>query len=310
MSPTVRVLVVDDDDLMLDELVRLFEGDGYTVVGVSTRDDAMTRLADEDWHLVVLDQKLRGAQGPDEGLELIDQARIHVPGAKIIVISGFANAQSITRAFDAGVDDFIEKRGAFGEILRQKARQSIESVRDRRLLALRSDAREQQLAERWQAAQAETDRLKKGPLLEETIKLLLQTMPGWSSIRSNVSNEIEEIDLLVRNESTDPFWSRQSDYLLVECKNWSSHVGSPEFDRFYGKMTRRYGRCRLGLLIALGGFANTVKLDALSRREGEHLVILLNRSDVDRLVQSPADSRLACLKSFYDRAIVSVNGTH
>lgn len=310
MSATTRVLVVDDDDFLLEDLIGLFEVEGYVVAGATTREEALQRLADEDWHLVVLDQKLKGPEHPDTGLQLIDQARIHVPGAKIIIISGYATPQSIQRAFAAGADDFIEKKGAFGEILRHKARQAIEAVRQRRLLTLQTDERERQLTARWHAALTEADRNRKGPLLEETMLLLFQTLPGFIHIRPSAQNALEEIDLLIRNESSHPFWQRQSPYLLVECKNWSSRIGAPEFTRFVTKMKHRYGLCRLGFLVSVGGFADTVKLAALAGREGEHLVILLNRDDLTRLIEAPPAERLDRLTALHDRAIVAVNGTH
>lgn len=313
MSTAIHVLAIDDNDLLLDELRRLFEAEGYAFTGVMRRDEAREALARQDWRLIVIDQKLDGSAGPDRGLELIDHARIQAPDARIIVMSGHATAESVRRAFSAGADDFIEKSGSgtvFYDILIHKARQSIDAARDRRMLALQADAREHAMAEHWQAALTETDRNRKGRLLEETLKLLFETLPGLSHVRSNPSNDLEEIDLLVRNKSADPFWAKQSSYLLVECKNWSGKVGVPEVQRLFTKMEQRYGQCRLGLLIAVGGFATTVPAEVLSRRRGDALVILLDRSDVDRLIRAPADERLERLERLHDRAIVEVNGTH
>lgn len=306
----VRVLIVDDDTLLLDELRMLFEGEGYDVTAVDRRSEALAQLEEDDWHLVLLDQKLDGAEGPDRGLELIDDVRMHAPGARIIVLTGYASPASIARAFEAGVDDFIEKKGAFGDILKHKVRQATDVARERRNHALRADEREQRLAEAWVAARTETDVNRKGLALEETMRLLLQTMPGFAHVRARLSNGAEEIDLLVRNASTDPFWSRQSDYLLVECKNWSGRVGARDFREFLTKMKNRYGRCRLGLLVSMGGFTEKVRDELLSKREGDHLVLLIDHEGLDRLVRTPASDRLACLTRLHDRSIVAVNGMH
>lgn len=310
MSTDIRILVVDDEDLMLDEMRRVLDGEGYTTVGALTRADALHQLAAGRWDLVVLDQRLDGPSGPDRGLGLIDDARLMAPGARIIVVTAFASDHSIASAFDAGADDFIEKTSVFYQLLRHKARLAIEAVRDRRMLALETDAREKALADWWQTAQIETDRNRKGLALEETVKLLLQTMPGFSRVRSNVTNGQEEIDVLVANESTDAFWSRQSPYLLIECKNWSRPVGKPEFTAFLDKVKNRYGQCKLGVLIAVGGFAATVKGESLRKSEGDHLVMLLDGSDLGGLIRRPAGERVAHLKALHGRAIVEVNGRH
>ena len=61
--------------------------------------------------------------------------------------------------------------------------------------------------------------------------------PGFARITTRRRNDVEEIDLVIRNESTDPFWAGEgSGYILVECKNWSSPVGALEYNHFRAKL--------------------------------------------------------------------------
>ena len=67
---------------------------------------------------------------------------------------------------------------------------------------------------------------------------------------------LEEIDIVVRNESTEEFWKRFGSIILIECKNWHSSTkpGRSDFDAFYGKIARRGSEdCRLGFFISLNG---------------------------------------------------------
>lgn len=65
---------------------------------------------------------------------------------------------------------------------------------------------------------SETNAQRKGRLLEDLMELLLKSIPGFI-VKSRRRGLDEELDLVVRNESTDPLWGKDSQYFLVECKN-------------------------------------------------------------------------------------------
>jgi hypothetical protein len=83
-------------------------------------------------------------------------------------------------------------------------------------------------------------------------------------------------------------------------------VGAPELREFANKLERRYERCRLGLLVAPGGFTDTLKLELLTRRKDSYLILLLGHAELRELVES-AD-RDAFLKKLHTGAIVELNG--
>jgi Restriction endonuclease len=130
--------------------------------------------------------------------------------------------------------------------------------------------------------------------------LLFRSVPGLHHLWTRVRNEIEEIDLLVQNNSTDPFWQKVSPYILVECKNWSAHVGTKELRDFSGKMDRRHAQCRLALFVAAGGFADSVRTWQVVESKSDRLVILIGPGDLDELVRSR--DRNAFLKELHRRA--------
>lgn len=179
----------------------------------------------------------------------------------------------------------------------------MEVWRERALALLGHADREKAIAQTWDNARGETNPQKKGQLLEELMQRIFRSIPGFGHAHVNRQNDLEEIDVLVRNESTDPFWSKEGAYLLVECKNWNKPVGVPELKLFRQKIEDRYGRAALGFFIALGGYTETVRVEAWSRRSGQSLVVLLDANDVAVLV---ADSdRNATLKRFHERATVA-----
>jgi len=107
--PSGRILIVDDDELFLRNYQATLSAEGYAVEVARTREEALARLDDDDdWDVVLLDQKLLGPRGPDLGIELIQDVHGRAPGAKAIVVTAFASADRLAFSIllgPAGIDD-------------------------------------------------------------------------------------------------------------------------------------------------------------------------------------------------------------
>jgi CheY-like chemotaxis protein len=306
MNTLGRILIIDDTPDFLETYQDLLSAEGYVVETTKNRREALTNLDEPGWDVVLVDQKLQGPGGADTGLDLILEVRRRAPGAKVILVTAYATEEAVKRAFRDGAYDYLEKRGVFDALLRVKVRNSIEAVRERRLSAMSHDAAELALRETWASIKTEPDAHRKGFLLENLMALLFKTIPGFERLDTRVSNELEELDLLVENNGADAFWTRESPYILVECKNWSKRVGDKELRDLWGKMDGRYDRCRLAMLVAAGGFAETVHTLQLTKKEqGKHLVLLVGPGDLDELVQNP--DRNAVLKSLHRNAVAGAS---
>jgi ActR/RegA family two-component response regulator len=301
-----KILIIDDEKLFLE----LYEGElgrqGYVVETAMNREAALAKLDQPGWDVVLLDQKLQGSAGPDSGLNLIPEIVVRAPRARIILVTGFATAQAVTLAFEAGAHDYLQKDELFDALLVPKLHAAVEVARALRRAGMTSDETEAEIRQTWAAVQTEPDANRKGKLLEDLMVLILNTIHGFQQASPRRRNELEEIDILIRNESTDPLWTKEGPCLLVECKNWSKPVGVPELRDFFYKLEHRYGRCRLGLFVAPGGFAETFKTELLTRRSREHLVILLGPDELSELVES--HDRNEFLKKRYADALVALNG--
>jgi len=302
MTIARRILIIDDDDAFLETYQEILSAEGYDVETATTRAQALVRLDEPGWGVVLLDQKLLGKHGPDTGLDMILEIGRRAPGAKTILVTAFATEEAVIRAFRDGAYDYLEKGSVFEAILRVKVRNAMETVRERELASLTGDETERAIRGAWAQVRAEADKNRKGKALEDLLALLLKTIPGFDRLDTRLRNEIEEIDIVVQNNSADPLWQKESPYLLVECKNWSKHVGTKELRDLWGKMDGRYDRCRLALLVAPGGFADTVPSALLSKKEKNTLVLLLGPGELDQLVSSK--DRSATLKEVHRRAVI------
>ena len=134
----------------------------------------------------------------------------------------------------------------------------------------------------------------KGKALEEFLAALIASIDGFIEHGRNVHTETEEIDIVFRNESLDPFWRKFGALILVECKNWKSQrvVGKNEFIQFHAKLGGRAGLTKLGFLVCTGSFAETVTKEMLRSSRGDLLVVPIDGTQLGKLVESSNRSEL------------------
>jgi CheY-like chemotaxis protein len=300
-----RILIVDDDPIFRDTYRALLGDAGYSVDVAADRAAALAAIDEDRWDVVILDQKLQGSGGPDSGIDLASEFRTRAPSAKVLIVTAYASDAAIRRAFDAGIFDYVEKTGVLRTLLLARLRHALDLARERRLASLAASEVEAALQATWSAARTETDPNKKGALLEDVVADLLRTIPGFEQVSKTRENEIEEIDVLVRNASTDEFWRKAGQYILVECKHWSKPVGAPEASRFVTKLERRHGRCSLGFFIAMAGFTKPFTTELMVASAKNILVVPLDANDVDALVTANG-GRADLLKRLHDRAMVEM----
>ena len=307
MKPTGKILIVDDDPSFLKLYEDRLGEEGYLVDAARDRAAALQKLEAGAWDVVLLDQKLEGPGGLDSGFDLIAEITRRAPGAKTILVTAHATTTAIHRAFREGVYDYLQKDNLFTALLVAKLRNAMELQRARRLGELTNAETEAAIQDTWGAVRVEVDPNRKGKLLEDLMALVLKTVPGFHQVSTQRKNETEEIDVVVRNESTDPLWvNERTSYILVECKNWSKPVGVAELRSFLHKVQRKFDRCRLGLFVAPGGFTESLRAELRGERKDDKLVMLLGPQDLADLIAS--GDRNETLKKLHERAVIELNG--
>ncbi|HXU37435.1 MAG TPA: HEAT repeat domain-containing protein [Blastocatellia bacterium] len=140
----------------------------------------------------------------------------------------------------------------------------------------------------------------KGKALEELSAALFASIEGFTAER-NRATASEEIDVVVRNERGDAFWSKESQLILIECKNrQSKRVGKSDIVLFQAKIRNRGRHCHLGFLISTSNFADTIEKEMLRESQSDILVVPINGNQLRTLVES--DKRQELLKQFVIRA--------
>ena len=106
MSPKqATILVVDDEQSVTDLLHEDLGEEGYSCVTAGTGEDALKRLSEGNFDVVLLDLKLPGISGMD----VLREAKSIHPEVAVIVVTAAGDAQTAVEAMKIGAVDYITK---------------------------------------------------------------------------------------------------------------------------------------------------------------------------------------------------------
>jgi DNA-binding response OmpR family regulator len=107
-----RILLVEDDDVIANSLVRALTATGYTMTLAATGEAALAFLAQETFDLVVLDLGL-----PDmDGLDVCRHIRTHDSLLPVVLLTARQEEIDIVIGLDSGAVDYITKPFRLAEL--------------------------------------------------------------------------------------------------------------------------------------------------------------------------------------------------
>ena len=124
MTAPGAILVVDDQAESLVALRTVLEPLGREVITATSGEDALKRLLNDDFAVIVMDVRMPGLDG-FETVELIKRRDRHEDTAVIFLTAGDADAEQITRGYSAGAVDYILKP-VDADVLRSKVAMLLE----------------------------------------------------------------------------------------------------------------------------------------------------------------------------------------
>lgn len=100
-----KILVVDDEPVVVKSCERILTPEGYTVDSASNGSEAMAKLGRDGYDLVITDLMM-----PDtNGIELIRWIRNSKPETGVVVITGYPSQESIKEALSLRILDYLPK---------------------------------------------------------------------------------------------------------------------------------------------------------------------------------------------------------
>jgi two-component system response regulator RegA len=99
------VLVVDDDERFAATLAQALERRGWAAAVAHTASAALSAAWASPPDAAIIDLRL----GEDDGMLLLEPLREAAPGARIVVLTGYASIATAVKAIKLGADDYLAK---------------------------------------------------------------------------------------------------------------------------------------------------------------------------------------------------------
>ncbi|MAJ62324.1 MAG: DNA-binding response regulator [bacterium TMED88] len=109
----MRLLLVEDDRISADYLVKALGESGHVVDPISDGAQGLERAKSETYDLLIVDRMLPAL----DGLSLIEKLRQSGDDTPVLIVSALGEVDDRVRGLRAGGDDYLVKPFAFAELL-------------------------------------------------------------------------------------------------------------------------------------------------------------------------------------------------
>ena len=114
-----EILIVDDEPIVCERLQAFMEGDGHRVETIVDPSEALIRLENKEFDIVICDIRM----GKIDGIQVMERIMQKSRHTKVIMITGYATLELARESLTKGAFDFIAKPFRIKEI-----RKTIERV--------------------------------------------------------------------------------------------------------------------------------------------------------------------------------------
>lgn len=118
-----KVLVVDDDPVVGRSFDRVLSDRGYAVITAANGQEALDRMAREDYDMVFTDIRMPGMDGIDVAAEI----KARQPWMPVVIVTGYGTADAQARAKQVGVTAFLHKPLS-SDAIEASAREALEAA--------------------------------------------------------------------------------------------------------------------------------------------------------------------------------------
>ena len=254
----IRVLVVDDEEIVRESLSGWLQQDGYYVETAEDGPTALARIQKDRWSVLLLDMKMPGM----DGLQVLEEARKIQPDLIAVIMTAFATVDTAVTAMKLGAYDYLVKPFDPDELsmMMQKIVAQQALARENALLrqALKRDYRFRDLVSKSPAMRRVFELARTAARSTSTILILGESGTGKEVLARAIHSESPRAD--------QPF-------VAVSCAALNeslleSELFGHERGAFTGAVTRHKGKFEAAdhgtlLLDEIGDISAKVQLDLL-----------------------------------------------
>ncbi|MBU1205451.1 MAG: response regulator [Proteobacteria bacterium] len=187
-----RILIVDDEVATCEVLGQRLSKEGYSCVLAHNGKEALHHFYKENISLMIADIKM-----PEmDGLELLKKVKTLGPPMMVIMMTGYAEIDTVVKALHLGAYDFILKPFDL-DLVVFSVKKALEKKRLEEVVAEHDQQLEELVEERTADLRRAYRMLKKAHL--DSVKILVEAIDAMSSLRP-YRREMSREDALVEME--------------------------------------------------------------------------------------------------------------
>jgi two-component system, NtrC family, response regulator PilR len=165
----MRILIVDDEEVLRDVLDAVLRREGFDVVSASSGEEALSLLDGEEIDLVILDIMLPGISG----IDTLRSLRISNPNLPVIVITAFSSIDGAIEAMKFGAFHYIPKPFKNEEVIL-----TVNKALEQRRLSRENERLKAELSEKYAYANI----IGKSEAMRKVYELVRLAAPSRSNI--------------------------------------------------------------------------------------------------------------------------------
>lgn len=137
-----KILVVDDDEQMREDISEMLSREGYTVSHVGSGEEALEEIKKGDFDVILTDLIMPGI----DGMEVLRQSKRLKPAVRVIMITGFGTIENAVDAMKEGASDYISKPFKINEV-QATVKRALEEVKFSKSLSITPGAKSDRVQE-------------------------------------------------------------------------------------------------------------------------------------------------------------------
>ncbi len=102
---TQRMLIIDDEEIVLESCRRIFTSEGFDVVITASPNEGLKLAGDSSFEVILVDWKMPGF----DGMDVIEELDRRTPDSAVVMISGYPTVGRAAEAMKRGAMDYVPK---------------------------------------------------------------------------------------------------------------------------------------------------------------------------------------------------------
>ncbi len=236
---THRILVVDDEEIVIRSCLRALAGDDREIDAVQSGAEALRRIDEGRYDVVVLDIMMPNV----DGLEVLQRAKEAHPDLEIIMVTGLSQIDTAVKSMKLGAFDYLSKPFDPDEL-----RLVVERALERRRLLQENLNLRTEMSSRYRFENI----IGSSPRMQEVFRLIAQCAPTNSTVL--VTGESGTGKELIARAIHYNSLRKEKPIVAVDCTSLSENLLESElFGHVKGSFTGAVSNKRGLIEIAHGG---------------------------------------------------------